>query len=73
MTLQDAHTLIGKRVLIKNAFPNSHPSDVGGELQYVGSNDALKWKLQVTVNRMPVQINSLDQIVEWKSKRIFKL
>ena len=55
--------------MIKNAFGNS---DICGVLQFVGENKMLNWKLQVTVDRMPIQINSLEQISEQEDRRIFK-
>lgn len=53
MTLDQAKELIGKRVCVNN---------ICGVLQFVGPNEFLGWELQVTVNRMPIKINSLEEI-----------
>ena len=68
MTLEEAQLLIGKRVTIKD---ENGKDFIGGVLQWVGINDYL-WGLQVTVDRMPMAIKSLDQIVEQEDRRIFK-
>lgn len=53
MTLNQAKDLIGQRVQV---------GEVVGILTYVGPNEALEWNLQVTVDRMPIQIDNLDEI-----------
>jgi len=72
MTLSQAQQLIGKRVIIKNVFHGKHTSEVGGILNFVGPNKLMGNKLQVTVDRLPLFIKSLDQIEELPDRRIFK-
>lgn len=63
MSLEEAKSLINKLVVIKKAINNS---DVVGILNFVGKNEFLNWELQVTVDRLPIQLNSLEQIEEYK-------
>ena len=59
MTLEQGQTLIGKRVLIKT----NKGVEVGGELEFLGHNEHIpSWGLQATVNRLPIQHVSLDNI-----------
>ena len=69
MTLEEAQLLIGKRVTIKD---ENGKDFIGGVLQWVGINDTINWGLQVTVDRCPMAIKSLDQIVVQEDRRIFK-
>lgn len=55
---------MGKRVRIKNyKFVYGDVSDVVGVVTFLGYNRFFpSWNLQVTVNRLPLQNISLDQI-----------
>lgn len=65
MTLEEAKKLVGQRVVILNAIGSDC---IAGELQFVGINENLNWGLQVTVERMPIQVKSLDQIVKCEGR-----
>ena len=68
MTLEQAQQLIGKRVIVENAV---NGKSIGGILEFVGPNTMLNWPLQVTVDRMPIQIENLNQISPQEIKSIF--
>jgi hypothetical protein len=69
MNLEQAKKLIGTPVIVKD----EHGKDfIGGILQFVGQSAVPNWGLAVTVDRMPMQIKSLDQIRPREDKRIFK-
>lgn len=60
MTVQEAQEkFTGKRVRVKKGPKNP---EVCGNCYYVGPNEVLNWPLQITVDRMPLTIDSLDQI-----------
>lgn len=60
MTIAEAQEkYIGKRVIVAEG-PNN-PS-AGGICTYIGPNEMLNWPLQITVDRMPLVIDSLDQV-----------
>lgn len=57
--------LIGSRVKISPPFVNDKvgiKEPIVGILEFIGPNKFLGWELQVTVNRMPLQIKSVSQI-----------
>lgn len=59
MTLEQGQTLIGKRVLIKT----NKGVEVGGILDFLNYNENIpSWGLQATVDRLPIQHVSLDNI-----------
>lgn len=58
MTLEQGQTLIGKRVYIK-----TDGGCYAGILEFLGYNTLVPtWGLQATVNRLPIQHVSLDDI-----------
>lgn len=60
MTIEEANIkFLNKPILISNAIDGK---PIGGTCEYIGPNQYLKWDLEVVVDRMPIQINSLDQI-----------
>lgn len=60
MTIEEANIkFLNKIVLVSDAIDKK---PVGGLCEYIGINEYLKWGLQITVDRTPIQIKSLDQI-----------
>lgn len=60
MTIAEAQeTFLNKRVRVKKGPKNP---EVCGICQFVGPNKVLNWPLQITIDRMPLTIDSLNQI-----------
>lgn len=60
MTIQDAQNLyINKIVKVKNAVDGS---DIVGMCTFIGHNEMINWPLQITVDRMPIKLDSLEQV-----------
>jgi hypothetical protein len=61
MTIEEAQNkYLNKRVLVKKGIKN--PNEVGGICEFLGPNQYLKIPLQITVDRLPITLESLDQI-----------
>jgi hypothetical protein len=59
MTIQEAQELFtGKRVEV---FIEKYKS-VAGECSFIGVNEFLNWPLQITIDRMPIVLNNLNQV-----------
>lgn len=60
MTIEEANIkFLNKNVLVSDAI---NGKSVGGKCTFVGINEFLGNRLQITVDRLPVKIKSLDQI-----------
>jgi hypothetical protein len=65
MTLEQGQTLIGKRVSVKT----KEGTILGGTLEFLGHNEHIpSWNLQATVDRMPIQNVSLNDIKIYDKK-----
>ena len=61
MTIEEAQNkYMGKRVLVKKGIKN--PNEVGGICEFLGTNKYLNIPLQITIGRLPITLESLDQI-----------
>jgi len=57
--------LLGKRVRVKNAVKVCYTNklaDVTGTLSFIGENKYLGFKIQATIDRMPVELTNLKQL-----------
>ena len=60
---------IGKRVIVRAPIgrdekgkSNKKMIEFGGMCDYIGPNPHLKYDLVIIVNRMPVELQSIDQV-----------
>lgn len=60
----DEHKLkfLRKKFLNKKVRIEADKGLFVGDLQYIGPNEVLGWPLQITIDRLPVQINKIKSI-----------
>lgn len=60
MTIQEAQKVyLNKRVRVTNII---NTSVIIGKCDYIGMNEILNSKFQITINRMSITLNSLQQV-----------
>lgn len=62
MTNEEAQLkYLGKKVSVKIG-----KTEYVGICKFIGKPELLSWPLQITIDRMPLQIDSLNQVSEYK-------
>ena len=67
--MKELQHIVGKKVRVKDCIEVDYGSnhgkiktDIIGTVYFIGANEFLGWPLQVTIDRTPIQLDSLKQI-----------
>lgn len=61
---------LGKWCIIKALRTDDKTIDIGGVIEYIGSNIALGWEFQITMGRTPLNLKKLIKIQEYIDEKI---